>query len=167
MPTLATALKQTIRRIARREILAETSKAKQTLSQYRRDITHLKRQLQATQKRMALVEALERKRLAEKPEADTEILQKVRFSPRSVRAHRARLGLSAEDYGKLLGVSRLTIYNWEHGKSRPRPAQLAALVALRKLKRREAIARLALLKSSRPTMPSQTPPQRSTRNMKS
>ena len=59
------------------------------------------------------------------------------------RTQRRRLGLSAEDYGKLVGVSGLTIYNWEHGKTRPRPAQFAAFAALRNIGKREAQKRLA------------------------
>ncbi len=39
----------------------------------------------------------------------------------------------------------MTIYNWESGNSRPRPEQLAALVAVRKLGKREAIKKLELL----------------------
>ena len=66
----------------------------------------------------------------------------VRYSARSVRAQRKRLGISAEDYGRLIGVSGLTIYNWEHGKARPRKAQLAALIAVRGIGKREAVKQL-------------------------
>ena len=71
----------------------------------------------------------------------------MRFSPRSVKAQRSRLRLSAADYGKLVGVSGLTIYHWEHGKVRPQRDRMAALVAVRGLGRREALAKLTLLKS--------------------
>ena len=69
----------------------------------------------------------------EQPQAEADEMEGMRFSARSVKAQRQRLGLSAADYGKLLGVSGLTIYNWEHEKSRPRKAQFAALVAARDL----------------------------------
>jgi DNA-binding transcriptional regulator YiaG len=72
-------------------------------------------------------------------------LETVRFSARSVKAQRNRLGLSAADYGKLVGVSGLTIYSWEHEKSRPRKAQLAALIAVRGIGKREALLKLAKL----------------------
>ena len=74
--------------------------------------------------------------------ATAEPAERVRFSARSVRAQRKRLKLSAEDYAKLARVSTLTVYNWEHGKTRPRKAQLAALIALRKMGRRDALAKL-------------------------
>ena len=60
-----------------------------------------------------------------------------------MKAQRQRLGLSAADYGRLVGVSGLTIYNWEHDKARPRKAQLAALVAVRGIGKREALKKLA------------------------
>jgi transcriptional regulator with XRE-family HTH domain len=55
------------------------------------------------------------------------------------------------DYARLVGVSPLTIYNWENGKSRPRKVQLAALVALRGIGKREAQAKLELLKNGAAT----------------
>jgi len=66
-----------------------------------------------------------------------------------VKAQRSRLDLSAADYGKLVGVSGLTIYNWEHEKARPRKAQLAALVAVRGIGKREALSKLADLTSKK------------------
>lgn len=44
----------------------------------------------------------------------------VRYSSKSIRAHRKRLGLSAKQYGKLVGVPASTIYSWEYGRTRPR-----------------------------------------------
>jgi|YNPMSStandDraft_1061717.scaffolds.fasta_scaffold01329_6 DNA-binding transcriptional regulator YiaG len=148
MANLAVALREAIRRIARREVRAETIKAKRSLVQYRREIVKLKRQLQEAQRRLALVEASARQEGGQTPDKPTEPELKIRFSPRWVRAQRRRLGLSAEDYGKLLGVSRLTVYHWEKGISRPRPQLLQALAALRKVGRREARARLAELQSA-------------------
>ncbi|HPP52075.1 MAG TPA: helix-turn-helix domain-containing protein, partial [Thermoguttaceae bacterium] len=118
MANLATTLRETIRRIARREVRAESKKARRALAQYRREIGQLKRQLQIAEKRLALFEDLQREGGAEKQFPLTETQPKFRFSPRWVRSQRARLGLSAEEYGKLLGVSRLTVYHWEKGKSR-------------------------------------------------
>ena len=96
------------------------------------------------EKKIAFLEDRERKRL-EVPQTNEEELENIRFSARSVKAQRKRLGLSAADYAKLVGVSPLTIYNWENGKSRPRKEQLAALVAVRGIGKREALRRLELL----------------------
>jgi len=64
------------------------------------------------------------------------------FTSEAIREERARLELSAKDYGLLVGVSHLTIYNWEHGRSRPRAKQLEAWLSIRGISRREAWKRL-------------------------
>ena len=66
-----------------------------------------------------------------------------RFSAKGLQARRSRLDLSAADFGKLLGVSAQSIYNWESEKARPRAEQIAKLAALRGLGKREVAARLA------------------------
>ncbi len=144
MADLANALKKEIRRLARKEIKAETGATKQAVAQYRREIASLKRQLQKQEKKITFLENQERKRL-EEPQANEEAVENVRFSARSAAAQRKRLGVSAADYAKLVGVSALTIYNWENGKSRPRQEQLTALVAIRGIGKREAQKRLELL----------------------
>ena len=40
--------------------------------------------------------------------------------------HRTKLGLSASDYAKLVGVHPITIYSWEQGKTKPRKEQEGA-----------------------------------------
>ena len=64
------------------------------------------------------------------------------FSAKTVLSERKRLELSAADYGELVGVSGLTIYNWEKDKSRPRKKQLAAWHAVKGIGKREAWNRL-------------------------
>jgi len=61
-----------------------------------------------------------------------------RFSPTWLASHRKKLELSAADYAELVGVSQLTVYNWEKGKSRPQRAQLEALAKVRSMGKREA-----------------------------
>ena len=146
MANLADALKEEIRRLARKEIKAETGATKQAVAQYRKEIASLKRQVRGQEKKIAFLENQERKRF-EEPQTDEEAVEGARFSARSVAAQRKRLGLSAADYAKLVGVSHLTIYNWENGKNRPRKEQLASLVAVRGIGKREALKRLELLKA--------------------
>lgn len=144
MANLAAALKDEIRRLARREIKAETGATKQAVAQYRRDIARLKRRLRDQEKRIALLQGREQKR-SEQPQPSGEAVESYRFSPRSVKAQRARLGLSAADYAKLVGVTQLTVYNWEKGKTRPRQEQFAMLVAIRGIGKHEAMRRLQSL----------------------
>ena len=145
MPNIATALKEEIRRLARKEIKSMVGTTRKAVAQYRRDIASLKRQLCQQEKKVdnlkkqLLAQGAEREELADDP------LCGARFSARSVKAQRRRLKLSAADYGKLVGVSSLTVYNWESGKSRPREAQLASLVAIRGIGKRDAVKRLEKL----------------------
>lgn len=139
MPNLASVLKSEITRLARKAIKAELAATKKAAATHRRDIAELKRQLRdQAQKIAALERAMATVKSAE-PEVDT---ANVRFSPKWVRTHREKLGLSQADYAAVVGVSALTIYNWESGKTRPRARQLAAWAAVRALGKREAWKRL-------------------------
>ena len=149
MPNVNAVLKAEISRVAKREIKSNTSSTKGAVAQFRRDIARLKRELQEQHKRMAFLESREHKRLGQPEVKEEDELEGVRFSARSVKAQRTRLGLSQPDYAKLVGVSPMTIYSWESGKSRPRKAQVAALVAVRGLGRREALKKLEAMKKPR------------------
>jgi DNA-binding transcriptional regulator YiaG len=143
MPNLASVLKDEIRRLARKEVKSETGVTKRASAQYRRDIAELKRITSDLSRRIAFLERQEKRRVAERP--TKKAAEGLRFSPRWLKTHRERLGLSAADYAKLVGVSSLTIYNWETGKSKPRQEGLAALAAIRGLGKREALKRLEML----------------------
>lgn len=143
MPNIAAVLKEEIARIARKEIRADTSTLQKASAQYRRDIAALKRRIDELEKAL-------RKASKGIPagRANAKIQQAgdvngLRFRAGGLASHRKRLALSAEDFGKLVGVSGQTIYAWESGKSRPRRSQLAAIAAARRLGKREAAARLA------------------------
>ena len=143
MPNLASVLKDEITRLARKEVKSQTGVTKRAAAQHRRDIAELKRQIQALTRRVAFLESQEKKRVSTSaPKAPS---GQVRFSPGWLKAHRERLGLSAANYSKLVGVSSLTIYNWEAGKSKPRQEGLAALASVRGLGKREAMKRLEMV----------------------
>jgi DNA-binding transcriptional regulator YiaG len=144
MTTFATAIKDEVRRLARKEIKAQTQTTSQSVTRHRREIARLKRQVQEQQKQIARL-ASQIGKPAEDRAAQNGMPEGTRFSARSVKAQRRKTGLSAADYAKLIGVSPLTIYNWENSKSRPRKGQLAALVSVRGIGRREAISKLESL----------------------
>jgi DNA-binding transcriptional regulator YiaG len=148
MPNIAAVLKQEISRIARREIRNETASLKKASSQYRRDIAELKRQVSNLQRRIPL---LEKQMSQNAPSQVTGAnATNVRFTAKGLLSQRQRLGLSAADYGKLIGVTAQTIYSWENGLSRPRKQQLPALASIRPMGKREARGRLEqLTRSSR------------------
>lgn len=141
MPNIATVLKEEILRLARKEVRKQTETLKKTSAQYRKDIAEMKRRLSELRRTIGPLQKQVRKGVsAEAAEPET---KGVRFTAKGLRSQRQRLGLSAADYGKLVGVTGQTIYSWEHEISRPRPPQVARLAAIRHLGKREAQTRLA------------------------
>lgn len=63
-------------------------------------------------------------------------------------SNRKRLGLSAHDFGLLIGTTGQSVYAWEQGKSKPRAANLTAIAALRGMGKREVNSRLQALKQA-------------------
>lgn len=153
MANISVVLKNLISRVARKEIREDTSTTRKAILQYRRDIATLKRELRSQAKEISFLKSQEGRRLGpkaspEKPEEGS------RFSARSVWAQRKRLGLTRNQFAKLVGVAPLTIFNWEHRKSRPREAQFAILVAVRRMGRREVCKKLELLEATVEKAPS-------------
>ena len=148
MPNIAVTFRQEITRLARREIRSQTQGLRKASAQFRRDIAGLKRHASELKAEVARLERQVGKHVAPQiTEADS---AKIRFAAKSLVSRRKRLGISAADYGKLIGVTAHTIYKWEHGSSRPRSAQLTALASIRRLGKREAIARLEQLREKAP-----------------
>ena len=142
MPNIATALKQEISRIARREIRGETTALKKAATNYRSEISALKRRAQALEQQ---VRRLTKSKAP--PEADQDGSPvNIRFSAKGLASQRKRLGLSATDAGLLVGASSQSIYNWEQRKSRPLARHLPAIAALRGMGKREVAARLETLR---------------------
>lgn len=140
MSNLSSVLKSEITRLARKEINASVAPLRKSNAAYRRQIAELKRQLAALQRDLKASTKASRAPTAGSNEARTK-----RFSTKGLKALRARLGLSAADFGQLVGASGQSIYNWESGKAVPRANQQAALAAVRGLGKREAARRLEAL----------------------
>ena len=145
MPNLQTVLRQEIQRLARKEIRSEFESTKKAVARHRREIAELKRRNKALERAVNYLQSRESKRLKAGP-SKAKPPQGSRFSLRSLKAQRRNSGLSQEDYGSLVGVSKTTIYNWESGRIKLGEKHLATLVSLRGLGKREAAKRLALLK---------------------
>lgn len=138
MPNLNSVLKSEITRLARKEIKSAVEPIRKANLEQRRQVAELKRQIASLQRgvRTSPRELKRGVEVAEKPRAKT------RFVPKGLKSLRGRLGLSAADFGLLVGASGQSVYNWEAGKSVPREAQQAALAAVRGLGKREAAKRL-------------------------
>lgn len=142
MPNIIDILKNEVLRLARREAEAEIGKARKATAKYRHEAAQLKRLLRQKERELS------RLRKQQQEPAHEDPLAGMRFSAKSVRSQRARLGLSARDYARLVGVTPLTILSWEQGKSRPRKAQFARLVVLRGIPMKTALAKLAALEAA-------------------
>jgi DNA-binding transcriptional regulator YiaG len=145
MPNIAVVLKEEIVRVARKEVRKQTSTLKKMSIQYRKDIAVMKRRVSDLRRKLT---PLEKQVLKNAPSQTAETYAvHVRFTAKGLRSQRKRLGLSAANYGKLIGVNGQTIYSWEGETSRPRKSQVARIASLRHLGKREAQACLEQLKS--------------------
>lgn len=145
MPAITQVFRAEITRLARKEARGLVEPARKAATASRREVTALKRRVEQLERALAAVQKSARTgKAAAAPAAE----KSLRFRPQGVRAHRDRLGLSAEDFGRLLGVSSQAIYNWEQGSARPRPAMLDKFASLRSIGKREALARLKSLNGS-------------------
>ena len=141
MTTFVNQLKSEIARIAKKEIRAETQQLKKSSAQYRSDIAALKRHIVALE---ATVKKLSKGQLKPVLKVNKESSTPLRFRASGFATLRKKLDLSAEQMGKLIGVTAQSVYHWEAEKSRPRASQLPAIAAARKLTKKEAWAKLGL-----------------------
>lgn len=140
MASIASLLKDEITRLARREVRRQTEPFKRASAAHRRHIASLKRQIASLQKQLR---SASRGRSAAAANADAgDATTRLRFSVKGLKTMRAKLGLSAAQFGKLIGVSGQSVYNWESEKAVPRRSQIAAIAALRGVGKREVMARL-------------------------
>jgi DNA-binding XRE family transcriptional regulator len=147
MPNIGALLKQEIARLSRREIRGQVLATKKASAQYRRHIAGLRRQVATLERQVAMLQR--RVGNGASPASPDATPRKVRFVAKGLKAQRARLGLSAAEYGKLVGVSPQSIYNWEQGHASPRAQQLAVVAKLRGIGKREARAHLEQLGAKR------------------
>ena len=143
MPNIASVLKQEIARVARRETRSQIERLRKLSAQQRRGIAGLKRTIAALEREVASLSGSLRKSAVDGANGSTS--KRARFSPKGIRSLRHRLGLSAENFARLIDVSSQSVYNWERKITRPREAQLKALNDLRGLGKRDAKTRLDAL----------------------
>lgn len=114
---------------------------RRTISAQRRHIAALKKQVSALQGELELMKLTRQSEATPAPEG-------LRFRAQGLKSLRRRLGLGADGFGKLVGVSAQTVYNWESKKSAPDKENLAAVARVRSYGKRQAAAQLKLLAKS-------------------
>jgi len=147
MPNLATTLKQEIARITRKELRSELAGLRKAVTSHRTDLARVKRDNASLEQEVRrLRREMDRLSAATSPAAD-EPAAAFRYSAERLTAARSKLGLSAADFGLLVGASGLSIYKWERG-TRPQEKFMPALAKAVTTGKREALARLETLKQS-------------------
>jgi len=135
-------LKSEITRLARKQV-------RPTCLRLARDVRRLKHTVSGLRKTVAVLarlgtelqaeRAAERAKLAAAPEE----VKAARISPLLIKKLCARLGITQGELATLVGVSTSAVGFWEYGKAKPEGHNREALVALRKLGRREVRGILA------------------------
>jgi DNA-binding transcriptional regulator YiaG len=146
MTNIAAVLKSEITRLARKEIRAEIAALRKASSQQRASMAALRREVEQLRRQQRSAGKSRAPQTSAQPSAEDDSVQR-RFRPAGLAAHRKKLGLSAADYGALVGVSGQSIHHWEAGQ-RPRAKQLEALAVVRGIGKREAAQRLAMLQQA-------------------
>lgn len=139
MPNIASVLKDEIARVARREMRATLDSLRKTSTSQRAEIAALKRRVHELERQVAKKARDRGRAKAESPIETTGM----RFRAAGMAANRERLGLTARQFGVLVGVSAQVINAWEQGKTKPDREQLAAVAALRGITKQHAVERLA------------------------
>ena len=151
MANIATVFKAEVTRLARKEVREGSDGLKKAVTAQRTEIAGLKRRLQELEgvvKKLAKASSAVAARpgvpvLSESGESNATGL---RFRAKGMAANRKRLGLSAADFGLLVGATGQSVYAWESGRARPRPEALAAIASLRGIGKLEAEAKLVAAK---------------------
>lgn len=140
MANIGSVLKEEITRLSKKVVKQLVRPIQASTASHRRQIAALKRQVADLERAVSqLTRSVGRQAGAATP-APSETV--VRFQARGLRSLRARLGLSAEDFGRLIGVTGQSVYNWEAEKTTPRQEQVRAIAALRSMGKRDVKARM-------------------------
>ncbi len=143
MSKLMVAMKEEIRRLARKEIRTAIGGLKKDRVTLKRTVTDLKKLMKAERKTVAaLSEAVSRQ--SSRLGAPAEGQGRVRITGRGVRALRRKLKLSQAEFGKLIGVNGITVMKWEHqsGPLKMREKSRQAYLSIRDIGAKEANLRL-------------------------
>lgn len=125
MPSILKALRAEIRQMARHETKRASNPIRDQIRDLRRSLTSIERRLAGLKSASVI-----RPMIGSGDQgADG---RRARFAPALIRRHRSQLGLSRKAYAKLLGVSSLSVYFWETGRTRPRRETILAWQDLRK-----------------------------------
>ncbi len=134
MGKLESTIKSEIQRLAKREIRSTFLPLRKEVRTMRLKLSNLSRGVISLNR---LTKELHLEEVKPKLEATPEEVKASRFTPDRIRGLRKKLGISMRELGILTGTSLGAILSWEKGKFKPRGEKKAALVGLRKLRKRD------------------------------
>lgn len=134
MANIASVLKAEMARIARKEVRSEIDSLKMTATNLRAQVSSLRSEMASLQKQ---VKDLTKQARSGPPRAENSAQVRHRFTAKGFTSMRARLGISAENMGRLVGATGAAIHNWEAGAAIPRQKYQDAIFALRGKGKRE------------------------------
>jgi DNA-binding XRE family transcriptional regulator len=134
--TLAAALKAEVRRLAAKEV----QKGLRALRAMQRQMKKLRLAARANRRGLRSVERSFGRLEARVPSGGRRG-RGARLSGEDIRALRARLQMTREQFSRLLGVSPGSIFGWETGRTMPRGRSMARVLEVRKMGVRRARAK--------------------------
>jgi DNA-binding transcriptional regulator YiaG len=141
MGKIESIIKSEIQRLAKREV-------RSTFRPLRKEVWGMKLKLSNFIKNFTILDRLAKeaskgKSTESKLEATPEEVKASRLTPDRIRRLRNKLGISQRELGILTGASLGAVASWEKGKFRPKGEKKTALVALRKIRKRDVRKMLA------------------------
>jgi len=134
MGKLESTIKSEIQRLTKREL-------RSTFIPLRKEVRAMRLKLSGLSKGIASLNRMAKDLHLEesKPKLDAtpEEVKASRLTPDRIRGLRKKLGISMRELGVLTGASIGAVLSWEKGKFKPRGDKKAALVALRKVRKRD------------------------------
>ena len=135
MAKLESIIKSEIQRLAKHEVRSVYRPLRKEVWGLRLKLSNLIKNFTVLD-RMAK-EASKGKSTEPKLEATPEEVKASRLTPERIRGLRKRLGISMRELGVLVGATTGAVLSWEKGKFKPQGEKKAALVALRKMRKRD------------------------------
>jgi DNA-binding XRE family transcriptional regulator len=135
---LATALKAEVRRLAAKEV----NKGLRQVRALQRQIRKLRANARMHRRSLRAVERSFDRLQARMPSTGGRRGRGARLSAEDIRSLRSRLGMTREQFSKLLGVSPGSIFGWETGRTIPRGRSMARVLEVRKMGVRKARAKV-------------------------
>src|SRR4030043_2219771 len=141
MGKIESTIKSEIQRLAKHEV-------RLTFRPLRKEVWGMRLKLSSLIKNFSVLDRLAKeifkaKSTEPKLEALPEEVKASRLTPERIAGLRRKLGISQRELGVLVGATTGAVLSWEKGKFKPQGGKKAALVALRKMRRRDVRKMLA------------------------